>query len=66
MLLIAIPLSCWQIKLLPYATYLAVPLIAVWLARPSGTEDASRSAAARCYRYRSSCYSSLDWRRGSH
>jgi len=49
MLLIAIPLSCWQIKLLPYATYLAVPLIAVWLARPSGTEDrqpVSRRTAA--------------------
>jgi hypothetical protein len=33
-LLVAILLSFWQIKLLPYATYLPVPLLAVWLARP--------------------------------
>ena len=49
MLLIAIPLSCWQIKLLPYATYLAVPLIAVWLVRPPVTAERaplSRAAAA--------------------
>jgi hypothetical protein len=32
--LLAIPLSFWQIKLLPYATYLPIPLLAVWLARP--------------------------------
>lgn len=32
--LIAIPLSFWQIKLLPYATYLPIPLLAVWLAHP--------------------------------
>ena len=30
-------LSCWQVKLLPYATCLAVPLAAVWLTRPSET-----------------------------
>jgi hypothetical protein len=34
-LAIAIPLSFWQIKLIPYATYLAVPLIALGLAWPS-------------------------------
>jgi hypothetical protein len=34
-LLIATLLSCWQVKLLPYATYLAVPLAAVWLTQPS-------------------------------
>jgi hypothetical protein len=28
-------LSCWQVKLLPYATCLAVPLAAIWLTRPS-------------------------------
>jgi len=33
-LLVAIPLSFWQIKLLPYATFLPVPLLAVSLARP--------------------------------
>jgi hypothetical protein len=32
--LLAIPLSFWQIKLLPYATYLPIPLLAIWLARP--------------------------------
>jgi len=32
--LIAIPLSLWQIKLLPYATFLPVTLLAVCLARP--------------------------------
>jgi hypothetical protein len=32
--LVAIPLSFWQIKLLPYATYLPIPLLAAWLARP--------------------------------
>jgi hypothetical protein len=36
-LAMAIPLSCWQIKLIPYATYLAVPLIALGLAWPSPT-----------------------------
>lgn len=38
MLSIAILLSLWQVKLLPYATYLAVPPIAVWLTRPSETQ----------------------------
>jgi hypothetical protein len=33
-LIIALPLSFWQIKLLPYATFLPVPLLAVGLARP--------------------------------
>jgi len=33
-LLIAIPLSFWQIKLLPYATFLPIPLLAMNLARP--------------------------------
>jgi hypothetical protein len=33
-LLLSIPLSVWQIKLLPYATFLPVPLLAVWLAQP--------------------------------
>ncbi len=32
--LLAIPLSVWQIKLLPYATFLPIPLLAIWLARP--------------------------------
>ena len=32
--LLALPLSFWQIKLLPYATYLPIPLLAVWLSRP--------------------------------
>ena len=32
--LVAIPLSFWQIKLLPYATFLPIPLIATYLARP--------------------------------
>jgi len=32
--LIAIPLSLWQIKLLPYATFLPIPLLAICLARP--------------------------------
>jgi hypothetical protein len=38
-LLLAIPLSFWQIKLLPYATYLAVPIIAVWLSQPPQTAN---------------------------
>ncbi len=33
-LVIAIPLGIWQIKLLPYATFLPVPLLAASLARP--------------------------------
>jgi hypothetical protein len=41
--LIAIPLSFWQIKLLPYATFLPIPLIAVCLARPPGREEAPMS-----------------------
>ncbi len=32
--LLAIPLSVWQIKLMPYATFLPIPLLAIWLARP--------------------------------
>jgi hypothetical protein len=39
-LLVAIPLSFWQIKLLPYATYLPVPLLAVWLAQPPRKQQA--------------------------
>lgn len=38
-LIVAILLSCWQVKLLPYATTLAVPLVAVWLTRPSEAPD---------------------------
>jgi hypothetical protein len=47
-LLIAIPLSFWQIKLIPYATYLPIPLLAVWLARPpqQGNAHASNGAIA--------------------
>lgn len=45
-LLVAIALSCWQIKLLPYATYLTVPLLAVWLARPPGTAQKPVSGRA--------------------
>ncbi len=33
-LIIALPLSFWQIKLLPYATFLPVPLLAIGLAQP--------------------------------
>ena len=33
-LLFALPLAFWQIKLLPYATFLPVPLLAIGLARP--------------------------------
>ncbi len=33
-LIIAIPLGIWQIKLLPYATFFTVPLLAASLARP--------------------------------
>jgi hypothetical protein len=44
-LVIALPLSFWQIKLLPYATFLTIPLVAVGLARPPQTakKPASRS-----------------------
>ncbi len=42
-LLVAVPLSFWQIKLLPYATYLPIPLIAVWLAQPPQQADAPAS-----------------------
>jgi hypothetical protein len=38
-LLLAIPLSFWQIKLLPYATYLAVSMIAVWLSQTPQTAN---------------------------
>jgi hypothetical protein len=34
MLMLVVPLSIWQIKLLPYTSFLPIPLIAVWLARP--------------------------------
>jgi len=33
-LILATLLSCWQVKLLPYASCLAIPMIAVWLTRP--------------------------------
>jgi hypothetical protein len=33
-MVVAIPLSMWQMKLLPYATYLPIPLLAIHLARP--------------------------------
>jgi len=42
-LLIALPLSFWQIKLLPYATFLPVPLLAVGLAQPPQTAKAPAS-----------------------
>ena len=42
-LIIALPLSFWQIKLLPYATFLPVPLLAVGLARPPQTAKAPAS-----------------------
>ena len=42
-LLIALPLSFWQIKLLPYATFLPVPLLAICLARPPQREQAPAS-----------------------
>jgi hypothetical protein len=48
-LIVAIALSCWQLKLLPYAAYLAVPLAAVWLTRSptaSKGEPLDRRAAA--------------------
>jgi len=45
-LLLAIPLSFWQIKLLPYATYLPIPLLAVWLARPPQQAHAPLSKRA--------------------
>lgn len=47
-LLVAIPLSFWQIKLLPYATFLPVPLLAVSLARPpqAGRKPVSKRGIA--------------------
>jgi hypothetical protein len=33
-IVIALPLSFWQIKLIPYATFLPIPLLAIALARP--------------------------------
>lgn len=47
-LVIAIPLSFWQIKLLPYATFLPVPLLAIALARPprSAAKPMSKRALA--------------------
>jgi hypothetical protein len=45
-LLIAIPLSFWQIKLLPYATFLPVPLLAICLARPPQAAEAPMSKRA--------------------
>jgi hypothetical protein len=42
MMLIAIPLAVWQLKFLPYALYLAVPLIAVAFTRPSPPKPALR------------------------
>jgi hypothetical protein len=44
-LFIAMPLSFWQIKLLPYATFLPIPLIAGWLGRgPDQSKSASGHA----------------------
>ncbi len=37
---IAVPLSLWQIKLLPYATFLPIPLIAASLGRPPRNKQA--------------------------
>ena len=45
---IAVPLSLWQIKLLPYATFLPIPLIAASLGRP----PKERAGAAHAQRYR--------------
>lgn len=45
-LLIAIPLSFWQIKLLPYATFLPIPLLAAALARPPQRKSAPLSRRA--------------------
>lgn len=42
-LLIALPLAFWQIKLLPYATFLPVPLLAIGLARPPQSAKAPAS-----------------------
>ncbi|HWK50380.1 MAG TPA: hypothetical protein VNR40_10865 [Steroidobacter sp.] len=46
-LIVATLLSCWQVKLLPYASCLAVPMIAVWLARPEPASDATAKPADR-------------------
>jgi hypothetical protein len=45
-LLVAIPLSFWQIKLLPYATFLPVPLLAIYLSRPPRTAEKRMSRRA--------------------
>lgn len=39
--LIALPLSFWQIKLLPYATFLPIPVIAGWLGRGPDRSNAA-------------------------
>lgn len=45
--LLAILLSVWQIKLLPYATFLPIPLVAAYLARPPQKASAPRGRSGR-------------------
>lgn len=47
MLLLAIPLAVWQLKFLPYALYLAVPLIALGFTRPSPPKPARQPHKGR-------------------
>lgn len=45
-MLVSLPLSIWQIGLLPYAAFLPVPLLAIYLTRPSQSARQSESQQA--------------------
>jgi len=47
MLAVATLLSCWQVKLLPYASCLAIPMIAVWLVRRGPAPDETEKPTGR-------------------
>ncbi len=47
MLAVVTLLSCWQVKLLPYASCLAIPMIAVWLVRRERTHGEATKPADR-------------------
>jgi hypothetical protein len=45
--ILAVALSCWQLKLIPYATFLLVPVLAVMVARIPAARDVS-APVLRC------------------
>ncbi len=62
MFLLVVPLSTWMIKLVPYATFLPVPLIAVWLARPPLKKTKKDRSQYRRDNCRRACSSQLPLR----